>query len=333
MKKPSEILKNILITGAILCVCFVLCLIIQYIFGDNALIPAIFVLGVFLTSVLTQGYIYGTVAALLSVLAVNFAFTFPLFAFDFTIPENIISAIILFVVSIVTCSLTAKIKMQEAIKAESDKERMRANLLRAVSHDLRTPLTTIYGSSSALLDNYDSFSDEQCKQMIAGIKEDSDWLSRIIENLLSITRLDGAKVDLIKTPTALDELVDSVIVKFAKRYPHQKVIVNIPDELVVIPMDVLLIEQVMINILDNSVQHAEGMTRITLKVFTISNKAIFEIMDNGCSIAEEKLKNVFTGYFRDKLHLLMAGRIMQVSDFRFVLQSSKHMAEISMQKI
>ena len=297
MKKTSEILKDILITGAILCVCFVLCLIIQYIFGDNALIPAIFVLGVFLTSVLTQGYIYGIVAALVSVLAVNFAFTFPLFAFDFTIPENIISAIILFVVSIVTCSLTAKIKMQEAIKAESDKERMRANLLRAVSHDLRTPLTTIYGSSSALLDNYDSFSDEQCKQIITGISEDSLWLSRMVENLLSITKLDTANVNLIKINTALDELIDSALIKFSKRYPEQNVDVDIPDDFVFIPMDSILIEQVIINILENAVQHAEGMTKLSLKVFAISDKVIFEIKDNGCGISEERMKNIFTGYF------------------------------------
>lgn len=297
MKKPSKILKNILITGAILCVCFALCLIIQYIFGDNALIPAIFVLGVFLTSVLTQGYIYGTVAALISVLAVNFAFTFPLFAFDFTILENIISAIILFVVSIVTCSLTTKVKKQEAIKAESDKERMKANLLRAVSHDLRTPLTTIYGSSSALLDNYDEFSDEQCKQIITGISEDSLWLSRMVENLLSITKLDTANVNLIKINTALDELIDSALIKFSKRYPEQNVDVDIPDDFVFIPMDSLLIEQVIINILENAVQHAEGMTKLSLKVFVISDKVIFEIKDNGCGISEERMKNIFTGYY------------------------------------
>lgn len=299
MRKPTLIIKDILITCAILCVCFLLCLVIQDIYADNSLVPAIFVLGVFLTSVATQGYIYGVIAALTSVLAVNFAFTFPFFAFNFTIPENILSAIILLIVTVMTCSLTTKVKMQEIIKAESDKERMRANLLRAVSHDLRTPLTTIYGSSSALLDNYDSFNDEQCKRMIAGIKEDADWLSRMVENLLSITRLDGAKVDLNKAPTVLDELIDSVLVKFAKRYPNRKVIVNIPEELVVIPMDPLLIEQVLINILDNSVQHAKGMTRITLNVFTISGKAIFEIKDNGCGIAEEKLKNIFTGCYSE----------------------------------
>lgn len=297
MKKSSGILKDTLITGAIICVCFALCLIIQYIFETNYLISGIFVLGVFLTSVLTQGYVYGIVAALISVLAVGFAFTFPHFTFDFTIPENIISAIILLVVTIITCGLTTKIKRQEVIKAESETERMRANLLRAVSHDLRTPLTTIYGSSSALLDNYDSFSDEQCKQMIAGIKEDSDWLSRMVENLLSVTRLDGAKVELIKTATVLDELIDSVLVKFAKRYPNQKVIVDIPEDIVVIPMDVLLIEQVAINILENAVRHAEGMTRIYVKVFTVSGKAIFEIKDNGCGIDEDKLPNIFTGCY------------------------------------
>ena len=155
MKKTLEIIKGMAITATIIAVCFVLCIVIQYIFDDTSLVPAIFVLGFFLTSVITKGYIYGTVATVISVMAVNFAFTFPLFAFDFTIPENIISALILFLVSIITCSLIIKIKMQEMIKAESEKERMRANLLRAVSHDLRTPLTTIYGSSSALLDNYD----------------------------------------------------------------------------------------------------------------------------------------------------------------------------------
>lgn len=296
MKKLHEILKNMLFTVTILCLCFAICLIIHSVYEDDNLVSPIIVLGVFLTSVATSGYIYGIIASFISVLTVNYAFTFPYFAINFTISQNIISAVIMLVVTFITCSLTTKVKMHEAIKAESEKERMRANLLRAVSHDLRTPLTTIYGSSSALLDNYGSFSEEQRKQMISAINEDSDWLIRMVENLLSITKLGGEKVDLIKTPTVLDELIDSVLVKFAKRYPYQKIKVNIPDDFVVIPMDALLIEQVIINILENAVQHAIGMTRIYLRVFTISNKAIFEIEDNGCGIAEERLKDIFTGY-------------------------------------
>ena len=108
MKKSVEILKNTLITLAILCLCFLLCLILKYIFNDSALISAIFVLGVYLVSVLTPGYIYGISSALISVLMVNFAFDFPFFAFNFTIAENIVSAIILLAVTMITCGFTAK---------------------------------------------------------------------------------------------------------------------------------------------------------------------------------------------------------------------------------
>ena len=303
MKKPGGILKNSLITLLIICLCFCLCLILRYIFKDSALVSAIFVLGVYLVSVITTRYIYGIASALLSVLAVNFAFEFPFFAFNFTIAENIVSAIILLIVTMMTCALTAKVKHQESIKAERDMERMRANLLRAVSHDLRTPLTTIYGSSSALLENYDEFSDEQCKEMLKGISEDSQWLHRMVENLLSITKLDGENVKIIKTETVLDELVDSVLVKLAKRYPKQVIDVDIPEKFISIPMDALLIEQVLINILENAVQHAKGMTSLKFKVFTISDKAIFEIKDNGCGIPEPKLKDIFSGVYTTNLDI------------------------------
>lgn len=297
MKKEYPVIKDIVITVVILMMSFLLCLYIQSIFEDNSLIPAIFVLGAFLTSVLTQGYIYGIVSALVSVMAVNFAFTFPFFAFDFTVMENIISGIILLVVAVVTCGLTTTIKRQEAIKAESEKEKMRANLLRAISHDLRTPLTTIFGSSSALLEHYDEFSEEQNRQMLQGIKEDSQWLSRMVENLLAVTRIDGENVKIIKTETVLDELVDSILVKFRKRYPYQEVEIDIPDDFIVIPMDAILIEQVVINLLENAVEHAKGMTELLLRVSAKGSKVIFQVKDNGCGIEEEKLKNIFTSQF------------------------------------
>ena len=82
----------------------------------------------------------------------------------------------------------------------------------------------------------------------------------------------------------LAELIDSAILKFKKRYPMQKVALELPDEVVLIPMDAILIEQVIVNILENAVQHAQGMTALTLRVFTLGNKAIFEIADNGCGI-------------------------------------------------
>lgn len=303
MHKSYKIIKNTIITGAIICACFVLCLVIHSRFRTDMLIPAVFVLGTFLTSFITEGYIYGIMSALASVLAVNFAFTFPFFKVNFTIPENLASAVILIIITLMTCGLTAKLKKQEQIKAESEKERMRANLLRAISHDLRTPLTTIYGSSSALIDNGENFTHKQREEMLEGICQDAQWLSRMVENLLSITRLDKGNVKIIKTPTALDELIDSVLLKFAKRYPGCDVEINIPEDFVIIPMDAVLIEQVLINILENAVRHAKGMTHLELSVSARANKAVFKISDNGCGILPERMKNLFTGCYANTTSL------------------------------
>lgn len=297
MKSHSYILKDTLATIGILCVSFFVCLIIQNIFNTGALVSSIFILGVFLTSAITQGYVHGIVASFVSVLAVNYAFTFPYFKLNFTIPENLISAVVMIVISLITCSFTTSLKRSEAIKAESEKEKMRANLLRAVSHDLRTPLTSIYSAGSTMYKNRKKLTDEQQDKILSGICDDADWLSRMVENLLSITKLDGGNVKIIKTDTALDELIDSVLIKFQKRYPNQKVEIHIPDDFIMIPMDALLIQQVLINILENAMQHAKGMTKLSLKVFTLSDKAIFEIEDNGCGIPEEKMEHIFTGYY------------------------------------
>ena len=117
----------------------------------------------------------------------------------------------------------------------------------------------------------------------------------MVENLLSVTRIDGAKVEVVKTPTVLDELIDSVLMKFSKKHPNQKVITQIPDEFVDIPMDSLLIEQVLLNLLENAVFHAKGMTELTLSVSLAGDKAVFEVADNGCGIPEDALQKIFTG--------------------------------------
>ena len=116
----------------------------------------------------------------------------------------------------------------------------------------------------------------------------------MVENLLSVTRLDG-DINLIKTPIALDELIDSVLIKFAKRYPDQEVEVDLPDELVIIPMDAILIEQVIINILENAVQHAEGMKNLALNVKCNGDRVVFEVQDDGDGIPEDRLKHLFDG--------------------------------------
>ena len=276
-KKSQDYLKMILI----LILAFGLCLIGQEIFGGQHWTPAIFTLSVYLVALVTQGYVYGVAASLLSVLAVNFAFTFPYFKFNFEIPENLFSAIIMLAVTIITSTLTTKIRMQEKIQAETEREKMRANLLRAVSHDLRTPLTTIYGSSAAVIENFDKLSKGQHLELVEGIKQDAEWLNNMVENLLSVTKIDGDRLNLVKTPVVLEELIDSVLIKFQKRYPNQNIHLDMPTEFISIPMDPVLIEQVLMNLLENAVKHAKGMTHLSLVITTEGKNVHFRVSDDG----------------------------------------------------
>ena len=295
MKKCHFRLRDPIITAAILGLCFCVSLLMQDIFHIPEQVTTAFAFAVFLISLLTDGYVYGLAAAAASVILVNYAFTFPYFALNFMIPSNFFSALVMAVISILTSALTTKVKHQEAMKAEGERERMRANLLRAVSHDLRTPLTTIYGSSTALLENGQALTPQQQEKMLRGIQEDARWLVRMVENLLSVTRIDAANVRLHMVSTALDELMDSAIIKFRKHYPDQSIGLALPQELVMIPMDPMLIEQVLINLLENAVQHSLGMTRLELRVAVAEGKATFYVTDDGCGISEERLPHLFTG--------------------------------------
>ena len=289
-KKDVWVLLAALI-GAFACVTL-----IQFISGRiDGVASMVFLLAVFFVSMYTDGYWWGVAGSVISVLAVNFAFRTPYFAFNFTIPENIFSGVVMLVVSFMTSTLTTRIKKQEQLRMESETEKMRATLLRAVSHDLRTPLTSIYGACSTVIENYDNLEKEQKLKLLGEACSDAQWLNRMVENLLSVTRFDGGQVAVQKTPTVLDELIDTVLVRFQKRYPKVPVTTYLPDSFIVIPMDSMLISQVLTNLLENAAVHAEGMTQLTLRVFTLGSRAVFEVSDNGCGIPKERLRTLFTG--------------------------------------
>ncbi|MBQ6999713.1 MAG: DUF4118 domain-containing protein [Oscillospiraceae bacterium] len=295
MKKHRHILAEGVFTIAILLGVFCANLLLQAWFQTYTMTPMIFVLGVFLVSWRTQGYFWGIAASLISVLAVNWAFTYPYWAFDLISPECISSAVVMLIVSTMTGTLTTRLKKQEKLKAEAETERMRGNLLRAVSHDLRTPLTSIYGACSVMLENYDQLTAQKHRRMLQDVCADAQWLTRMVENLLSVTRVDADKVRLTKQPTVLEELIDALLIKFRKHYPQQQVIVTLPEEFAVIPMDGILIEQVLMNLLENAVFHAHGMTHLWLRVELKGGKARFTVEDDGCGIPPEKLDRLFTG--------------------------------------
>ena len=292
----KHILVDTLLTVITLCAVFLVNLFLFEQFDTKTMTPMIFVLGVFLVSWRTRGYAFGIASSLLSVLAVNWAFTYPYWAFDLISPECISSAVVMLIVSIMTGALTTRLKQQEKLKAEEEKERMRGNLLRAVSHDLRTPLTSIYGSCSAMLENFEEISDERKMTLLKDIQADSQWLNRMVENLLSVTRVDAGAVRLSKHGVVLEELIDALLVKFHKHYPAQTVQVSIPEDFVSIPMDPVLIEQVLMNLLENAVFHARGMRNLWLRVQIKNKYAVFSVEDDGCGISEDRMIHLFMGF-------------------------------------
>ena len=292
MKK--YVLRDALITVGILLAAFAANLLLLSYFQIRTVTPMIFVLGVFLISLLTKGYLWGVTASLLSVLAVNYAFTYPYYEFDLISPECLSAAAVMLIVSVVTGTMTTQLKQQEKMKAEAEKERMRADLLRAVSHDLRTPLTSIYGACSALRDDLDRIPPDRQRKLLEEIGGDAQWLIRMVENLLSVTRLDG-NVSIRKADVVLEELVDAVLVKFHKHYPKQEVELTLPEEFVMLQADPMLLEQVLMNLLENAVFHARGMRNLWLRVEIQNRFATFIVEDDGCGIPEERMKHLFTG--------------------------------------
>lgn len=249
-----------------------------------------------LTSRFTNGYLFGTLAAFLSVIGINYIFTFPYWEFNFTMTGYPLTFFVMLCVSLITCTMTTKIKQQEQFRMESEREKMRANLLRSVSHDIRTPLTSIIGSTSAILETPD-LSLEQQHQLLEDVRDDAQWLVRVVENLLSITRM-GEDTRITKQPEAAEEVLGEVARKFRKHYPDVKISVAVPDELLIVPMDAILIEQVMTNLLENAVRHGKNTTHIALSVHQDGENAVFAVQDNGGGIPPKLLPVLFSGTLR-----------------------------------
>ena len=189
----------------------------------------------------------------------------------------------------------AKEKELTAVLAEN--EQLRANLLRAISHDLRTPLTAISGNASNLISNASSF-DEQTKLSIYNdIYNDSMWLINLVENLLSITRLEEGRMNLNFTAELIDEVVAEAVKHVHMRQGGQKITVVHKDEFLLAKMDTRLIIQVIINILDNAIKYTSKDSMITITTEKQKDKAIISIADNGAGIPDELKERVFDMFY------------------------------------
>ena len=232
--------------------------------------PMLFLFAVALVSRLTRGYFYGVAAAVLSVFAINFAFTVPLMSFNFSLAGYPLTFLVLLATALLISAMTTQLKRQEERNYRARLEEMRANLLRAVSHDLRTPLTSISAAASLLSDETKDIAPERRRAMLAEISDDAQWLIRMVENLLSITRV-GEAADVRKTPEAAEEVVSEAVRKYRARFARP----------------------VASNLLENAAFHAEGAENVRVTLRVEGDEAVFEVSDDGAGIPEAKLKTLF----------------------------------------
>lgn len=236
-----------------------ICMLLSACYDDNnPFATSVFILAVVLISRFTNGYLPGVLAAAVGVVGVNYLFTYPFHEFNLSIDGYPLTFAVMLVVSVLVSTLTTQIKRQEQLRYEAEKDRMRANLLRSVSHDIRTPLAAIMG------------------------------LSATVEEGETLTDEGRGMVE---------EIVGSAIRRFRKNCGTDiPIAVTKPEEILLVPMDATLIEQVLLNLLENVARHSPSATEIFIEIRDEGSRVWVTVADNGDGIPPQLLGVLFDGY-------------------------------------
>lgn len=186
---------------------------------------------------------------------------------------------------------------QKQISIQIQQEQLRANILRAISHDLRTPLTSISGNAGILMGNSEVLSEDQKKGLYTDIYDDSMWLINLVENLLSITRIDNGTLNLNIQSELLEEVIAEALLHINRNSVEHKIETVLEDELLMAKMDSRLIIQVLINIVDNAIKYTPPGSHITISAKRDKQTVFVEIADDGPGISNEAKAKLFDMFY------------------------------------
>ena len=199
------------------------------------------------------------------------------------------------------CALA--LEKEEALRAREESallaknEQLRANLLRSISHDLRTPLTTISGNAGILLSNENSLDSASRRQLYENIYDDSLWLINLVENLLSVTRIEDGTMQLHLSTELMDEVITEALQHVNRRKADHEIFAVPSEDFFLVKIDARLIMQVIINIVDNAMKYTPPGSRITISVRRQENCVVVDIADNGKGLSDEAKARVFDRFF------------------------------------
>ena len=267
----------------------------------------VYILGVLCTAMFTSGRVYCLLATAFSVLLMNYFFTEPYGTFR-TGPNDVVTLAVMFVVALLVSSLTTSLKRQsiereraneerQKMEAAAKQEQLRANLLRSISHDLRTPLTSISGNAAILMENGAQMPELKRQELYAAIRDDAQWLSSLVENMLSITRMENGQLQLKTEPELLEDVFQEALPHLDRAAARHTITVDLPDDLLMARMDAHLIVQVIVNLLNNAVKYTPDGSHIVLSARAEGDFVRVSVTDDGPGIPEDAQERIFEMFF------------------------------------
>lgn len=303
MNKKKWILffENILKCISTLVIATLLGLLFQKLGFTEANIITLYILCAQVISVITTSWMCSLVSSLASVFIFNFLFTAPRYTFLAYDPGYPLTFLVMFIASLLTGTLAlqnkknAREKEQAALLAKN--EQLRANLLRSISHDLRTPLTSISGNASNLLSNGAYFDEATKQQLYSDIYDDSMWLINLVENLLAVTRIEDGKMNLRISTQLIDEIITEALHHIDRHSSEHHITFQNPDELLLAKVDAKLIMQVIINIIDNAIKYTPENSHIEIRANKEDDFIKIIISDDGPGISNEDKAHIFDTFY------------------------------------
>ena len=252
---------------------------------------------VFLLGVVGISYWWGRgpalVSSLLGVLLLDFFAIPPYYTLAVTNPQSWITLTVMLVVSLVISALATKSRQSEKHRISAENEKNRNALLSEVSHDLKTPLTGILGAASGLLEDRGTLSGEERLQLTRSIYDEADRLRHLVQNLLDMTRLEAGVLEPKKEWQSLEELVGVAVNHLQARLADHPLEVRMKPDLELAFVDGILVEQLLINLLENAVNHTPGGTPIQMAVTEMGGRVVLEVADRGGGLAPGEEKTIF----------------------------------------
>ena len=311
-KKCRHSLLAILKESAICIIVLVCATLAGYVFKAFGLTDAdiimLYIIAVLVISIITSKMLYCLISSLVCVVLFNFLFTYPEFSLSAHGTGYPVTFVTMFITAFIAGTLANKLKRNTLIAEQNAKEKeeaallaqneqLRANMLRSISHDLRTPLTSISGNASTLISAGSTLDEPARQQIYTDIYSESMWLIGLVENLLYATRIEDGKMQLSLTVEILDDLVSEAVKHTQRTHPKRVISVEMRDEIVPVVADANLIVQVIINLIDNAVKYSEEETPVAVSIRKETDFAVVDVSDVGVGIPESEQDKVFDMFY------------------------------------